>query len=373
MTWQEIINVMRVEPESKRWAQFATSSAWFWIGILLGVLLIIEFVYFYKKVTIQQENNIRKPKVVPATRAGGIIGVISLFAETSLVLVWRYTSNPANLFDDLNVTSPWQLSPDGITMLLSWLGSLGAIQMLLALTTFSGIVSLPLILLGQDMKSAEKTPSSSESSSVVVTATADQRRDEGAQPEPPIIPEPPTLNKERIELPQEPSMSPLLTPPTTSAEETAVESSSQSVEKSPLHAKKPESPEKRTQSKKTLFVLGLKSYHWEWSQGVYLDNKPWKAGEKRPIHTTRLYIDPTGKYIHTSQRRKQVRLWYQSSDRRLGGYSDPDWDGQGDVHFGVGRKNKCYVYEGEIFWVGRTQFQLVSCGSEEQEEMNVGQ
>jgi hypothetical protein len=401
MTWQEIIGIMRVEPAAREWAQRATWPGWLGIWIVSAVLLLIGLLRFWHMAR-RQGGIAQLWADVPYIRAGVIAWTISFAAEVALVWIWNYTRSPDNLLHDLiNAADPWQLSPDGVTTLLNWLKSLGAMEIALACTAFLWLLVVAVSRLPGDKSGPSPKPEPSQAASTSPLPAVPEPKVDlvkesplgGPGPEPGesspsgVRGTPESLSPTPFSLVEEVPPS----PPTVSIPETEIATKTTPAEpgqetsdklpsgpaglpeQPPVEEKPPgesgPQPVGPPQPQQVCFVLRVKYTNPDWLF-LYLDGRPWKVGEERHIKTRRLYIDPTGRYINTQRKRKRVRLWYVPEERCLRGYVAPDWDGHSDLRFGLEQRDVQSVYEGETFYVGETRFQLLSCPSEKQEETN---
>lgn len=365
--WDDIFPIMRVQAEALTCARIATWDGWSGVVAIVFVCLIIGFLVKASQTGKALITLISRPQEATQSDPPGgqlfasarsrIVGVswfFSLVAGTTLWRVWNYTRILANHLQDLGVSSIWELSPFGITVLLARLKALAWIQIAL---TSAGIAWLLIwfITKEEDNKgtlnslpgegemrqpSPEPEPLHQEEETPKPSAKPEPLREEGEMPK--SSPEPEPLHQEE-EIPKP------------------------SPESEPLPSK--------IEEERPFFSLGLKYTDPSFgTAGIHLDGVLWKVGEHRPFRSSRLYISPDGRHVCTHRRARWVIIKYYVAEKCLKGYPSPDWDKTQEIHFDVKPRDTSSaalhaVYDREYFWVATTRFQfLLSTSSDEEED-----
>jgi hypothetical protein len=410
MTWPDLLKAMRVEAKARSWAEFATTSWWYVVVLVASVVLLLGLVRFW-----------RTPE---ATKAEGFAASLrarldqhrlwvvtwgaSMLACLALILTWNYTCDPTNLLRDLGVASAWQLSPAGVTVLLGRLRSLGWTQVILAVAGLAWLATVlflkmssqqGVILPFQEQQPDRATEGGGDRSKSQVTS----------QPQPDTHTSQPERTSPQTAGEQQPKAGPtsaeeplegvplLRSTPTGEAASPAQQTGpDQGVTRKPAQACTPPArpagpatemaqggttaprPSRRPDKvapmrapiygeSKPCFYLKLRYIDPNVSEQdyIHLDGERWYLGKCRPSYSATLYISTDGRNVVTqSGRRKWVRLRYEFHTKSLVGWAATDWDGQGEVRFGirpdqVRTEDRRRVQDGEHFSVVATRFQFL--------------
>jgi hypothetical protein len=138
MNWKDIVAQMYVQANAKQFAMLATNLAWRIVVVieLFAWLIGILFMTVHVLRPVWRKQPEWKTELLNHIRYYFPL-VISLCAVGILYWVQMSILNPAGLLRQFGVVSIWQLTPQGVTVLLQWLRILFWTQALLALTGIS--------------------------------------------------------------------------------------------------------------------------------------------------------------------------------------------------------------------------------------------
>lgn len=142
MTWDDIVKVMRVDVMKELIVRLAISEIWWLIIAILGVFILIGAIYLYRR-------HSNKSDLRPKVDGMSLTWIITVLATIILARVFLYTKDANTVLKAMNTSSVWQLSPQGVTILLGQLQSLFFIQTGLFLTGLIGIVTSVRVYLMQ--------------------------------------------------------------------------------------------------------------------------------------------------------------------------------------------------------------------------------